>query len=475
MIQLNRREILAFLAALPALPAQAQVTGKKVIVVGAGVAGLAAAEALTRRGAEVTVLEARGRIGGRAVTDTTSFGGKPFDLGAGWLTAPGQNPLAARLDGLVALPPDRMTIIDGKRLNRAQTAGFDDFISNINTAIDTTAERGLKLDRLRPQDLREELALTLIGANSFGAELNQLDAADIAARNKDTGASYIAGGMGKAISQLFKGIPVKLNTAVSEIDYSSGSVTTAKGEQLTADAIIVTVSTGVLNSGRIKFTPDLPTAHQQAIAALPMGLVNKIALEFSSDIFGPTIKPMTHLQAVTSRGTVADAMLKQGNDKLVVFTVGGNLARSLEQQSESTALNFALTALADLFGSGIEAAFVRGKASRWGVEPYTLGSHTIAAPGQNAARATLQQPVGRLVFAGEALGGPWVRTLAGAYLSGREAAAKVFDARTTATRSNTPHDAIDDEGFRRIAPMGGAASPEEGDYDDTTIRHARPE
>lgn len=474
MLKLDRRELLAFLAALPALPSPALAAGKKVIVVGAGVAGLAAAEALTRRGAEVTVLEARGRIGGRAVTDTTSFDGKPFDLGAGWLTVPEQNPLAPRLEStglrLTNMPPDRMTIIDGKRLNRTQTGDFDDFIDNINTAIDTTAERGLKLDRLRPQDLREELALTLIGANSFGVELNQLDALDAASRNKGTGAGYIGSGMGKAISQLFKGIPVKLNTAVSEVDYSSGSVTTAKGEKLTADAIIITVSTGILNSGRIKFTPALPDAHQKAIAALPMGLVNKIALEFSSDIFGPAIKPMTHLQAVTSRGNVIDAMLKQGDDKLVVFTVGGDLARNLEGQSESVALNYALGGLADLFGSGIEAAFVRGKSSRWGVEPYTLGSHTVAAPGQNAARTTLQQPVGRLLFAGEVLGGPWVRTLAGAYLSGREAAAKAFDA---APVSAPPATDTDNEGFRQIQPMG--AQTGDDSFDDTVIRHARPE
>lgn len=479
MLKTSRRQLLAFLAALPALPALADIRGRSVIVVGAGVAGLSAADALLRRGADVTVLEARNRIGGRAVTDTTSFEGKPFDLGAGWLTVPDQNPLSPRLESagikLNTLPDDVISIMSGRRFNTAQTQSFNDLLDNITNAINTTAERGLQLDRLRPQDLKELLALTLLGANSFGVEFNELDAVDAASGIKGMGGEYIEGGMGKAMAQMFKGIPVKLSTPVTEIDYNNGSVTTRDGSKLNADAIIVTVSTGVLASGKIKFTPALPNTHQKAINSLPMGLVNKIAIEFTSDIFGPSIKPMTRLQAVTSHGSVIDARLKQGNDKLVICTVGGKMARSLEGQSDATSLNYALSSLVDLFGSNLERAYVRGKTSRWNAEPWTMGSFAVAEPGQNSARAALAEPAGRMVFAGEALGGPWVRTLAGAYLSGREAAGKAFA--LGPGRSQTTQDHVTDmnaetggDNERAVSPMIG----DDTDFDETTVRHARP-
>lgn len=475
MLSPTRRQMLAFFAALATASsrlAQAQVNGKKVIIVGAGVAGLAAAEALIRRGAEVTVLEARNRIGGRAVTDTASFGGKPFDLGAGWLNIPDQNPLSPRLESagtkLDPLPTDKLTIVEGRRLNQTQMGEFDDFLANIGSAIDTTAERGLQLDRLRPQNLREHLALTLAGANTFGMEMGELDALDMAASVKGSGGVYAAGGMGKAIVQMFKTIPVKLSTVVSEIAYDGAQavVTTAAGDSLSADAVIVTVSTGILASGKIKFTPELPAAYTQAIGNLPMGLINKIALEFSADIFGPGIKPMTQLRAVTSRGDVIDAMLKQGSDNLVVFTVGGKLARQLEGQSDASAYNYALSGMVDLFGSNVESAFVRAKASRWGVEPWTLGSISVATVGQHNARTVLADPLARLAFAGEALGGPWARTLAGAYLSGRDAADRVLG---NLPASAASHSADDGEVVLHPPSEDG-----DDDVDYEQMRHVRP-
>ncbi len=476
MFSPSRRALLSFLAALPALPAAAQVNGRKVIVVGAGVAGLAAAEALIRRGAEVTVLEARNRTGGRAVTDTTSFEGKPFDLGASLLTIPAQNALSPRLEAagskIEQLPGDIISIMDGKRFNATQTKSFDDFLADIRSTIDKTAERGLRLERLRAQDLKEHLALSLIGPNTFGIEMNELDALDAATTLKGTGGEYVQGGLGKAIAQMFKGIEVKLNMPVTEIDYDGiqARVTTRDGETHVADAVIVTVSTGILASGKIKFTPALPAEHQKAIDSLPMGLVNKIALEFSADIFGPGIKPMTQLRAVTSNGDVIDAMLKQGDNKLIVFTVGGKQARQLEGQSESNALNYALSGLVDLFGNKIEAAFLRGKASRWGVEPWTMGSHTVARIGQNSARETLAQPIGSLTFAGEALGGPWARTLAGAYLSGREAATKVMAGGSGRLRNSDS--SAPSGGERVIQPM---ISEDNEGFDENEVRHARPD
>ena len=78
----------------------------RVVVVGAGMAGLAAANALRNAGVKVVVLEARSRIGGR--TFTASLGGAPVDLGASWIHTPIGNPMldVSTLAGVATTPAD---------------------------------------------------------------------------------------------------------------------------------------------------------------------------------------------------------------------------------------------------------------------------------------------------------------------------------------------------------------------------------
>lgn len=434
MLHPNRRQILAFLAASAAmapLPMRA-ATGKRVIVVGAGMAGLAAAEALIRRGAEVTVLEARNRIGGRAYTDSKSLGdGLVFDAGASWLHSYERNPLSARIESigakLTAQTDDQLIFMHGRQLGRGEVTSFNQLYENIDTAVSSLATQGLTLQRLKPQDPTEQLALTLFGPNEFGVEIAELDPVDVSLQMSGGSEMFVSSGLGAAIGQVFRSVPVQLNTIVSEIQYDEqqATVITRDGQQLTADAVIVTASTGVLASGKIRFTPELPTAHQQAIADLPMGLLNKIVLQFSGDIFGARVKELTQLHGVARAG-VLDAILKSGAPELVTCFVGGDQAQQLERQRDASAISYAISALTEMFGSGIEQAFVKGVVTRWAADPWALGSYSAVRPGKADARRVLTEPVGALHFAGEACAGSWTTQLAGAYLSGRGAAAKII-------------------------------------------------
>jgi monoamine oxidase len=420
----NRRDLLAFLAALAATrPAFAQANGKRVIIVGAGIAGLAAAEALIRRGADVTVLEAQNRIGGRVHTDTTSLKGNFWDRGALWLPAAEQNPLAARLDGLKIAPRDLQVSLYG---TPDDAASYTQLLQNIETAVGQLANQNLTLERLKPQSELERLVLTQFGPLTHGVEIAKLDPADSTARSLSGELGYASKGMGSALLSLFKAVPVQLGKVVSAIDYDGegARVTLKSGETLMADAVIITVSTGVLASGKIKFTPELPESTQQAIASLPMGLINTIALQFEGDVFGAEVKPYTRLQAVTQSGVIS-ATLKSGAVNMALCHVGGAQARELERKGDASAINYALSGLAEALSLPLQSGFIKGALTRWGSEPYIMGSLSAAKPGQASARETLAEPLGALMFAGEALGGPWATQVAGAYLSGRQAAAQI--------------------------------------------------
>src|SRR5262245_19076494 len=94
---LSRRRFLAASAASAAIAGTSQparpASGEfDVAVIGAGAAGIAAARRCAATRARVTVIEASDRIGGRCITDTTTFG-SPFDRGAQWLAAPDLNPV----------------------------------------------------------------------------------------------------------------------------------------------------------------------------------------------------------------------------------------------------------------------------------------------------------------------------------------------------------------------------------------------
>src|ERR1700742_1198612 len=99
-LRLSRRGLLAGMAVLAARPAWALPTDPDVVVIGAGAAGIGAALRLAKRGLTFVIVEADSRIGGRALTDTTTFG-VPFDIGCAWIHAADRNPFyeLAKKDG----------------------------------------------------------------------------------------------------------------------------------------------------------------------------------------------------------------------------------------------------------------------------------------------------------------------------------------------------------------------------------------
>jgi monoamine oxidase len=406
-----------------------------VVVVGAGVAGLAAAAALRRAGLRCVVIEAADRIGGRAWT--TSLVGAPFDHGASWLHAAGRNPLVeiARThdDHLIDSDAIRseVTIRDGASIGPAEEAAYE--------AAQTMFER-LTQTRLAGPDTSLADAVASAAVMPWMASIVNWEAPVIAAAdatalslrdwhtNRLEGQNLqVEGGMGHFVVRRLGAAagPVRLGIAASAIAWDGRHIVVHTSEgPIHAASCIVTVSTGVLASGAIGFTPALPVPVQEAIAGLPMGVLNKVVLRASgADRLGlPDTCGVEQFVARIGDPAMAFVAWPHGYDHVIGF-LGGTVAASLESGGAEA---FARAQIRFLFGARADAAFAPGAVvTRWAANPLTRGAYAYARPGHAGARAVLAEPLagGRLVFAGEALCTDGLAgTVGGAWLSGQRAA-----------------------------------------------------
>lgn len=429
---ISRRAFLAASAAAVVAPrAMAAPVPREadIVVVGAGAAGIAAARRVMATGRSVIVLEAANHVGGRCVTDTTSFS-VPFDRGARWLHLPDINPLMrlarpAGLDVLPAAPAQKIRI--GRR--HARAGEIEDFLTTsvkINRAV-SEAARGRTdspLSAAIPNNLGDwsATAAYMLGVQGTGKELRDISTFDFArATPRDSGA-LCRQGFGTLVSKLADGVPVALGTPATNIVWGGRrdpEIETPSG-RITARAVIVTVSTNVLTSGRIKFGPDLPRRHLDAASSLSLGDLEHIALEMPDNPLDLSRDDMVIEKYDTSQTGVLFANL--GGSSLCVIEVAGAFARQLASQGEAAMVAFGIEWLGKLYGGDVAAAVKRSQATRWSLDPLVQGALAVASPNNAGGRRTLMEPVGGVYFAGEAVHETMWGTVGGAWESGERAA-----------------------------------------------------
>jgi monoamine oxidase len=436
MPPVSRRSFLTASAALASRPAFAAATAATppvdVVIVGAGAAGIAAARRIGAAGRKFVMIEAADLVGGRCVTDTRTFG-VAYDRGAHWIHTPDFNPLTKLTPrrGLQVYPaPASQKVRIGRRY--AREGELEDFL-----ALQVRANRGI-MDAARKGDIACSQALPndlgdwrpaidfVLGPFSCGKDLTQVSTVDFAKSIERNADAFCRQGLGTLLASLAEGIPVKLSTPATAIDTRRGSVLveTPSGT-ISAHTAIITVSTNVLASGSVKFTPELPKRQTDALGKLSLGSYDHIALELAGNPLGFDSDELVFEKPSGAR--TAAILANVSGTQLCLIEVAGSFGRELSSNGEAAMVNFAADWLAELYGSEVKKTIKRSHATRWNHEPRMLGAFSAAAPGGQGSRRILMEPVqNSMWFAGEAAHETLWGTVGGAWESGERAADAVL-------------------------------------------------
>lgn len=437
-------------------------TDSDVLVLGAGVSGLAAAARLTRADCAVRILEARDRVGGRVLT--LRGGGWPVavDLGAEFVQ--GRIPALfslARESGLplVELSGSRWYSRGGERLR------FDGRFPNAGAILTRMERSALSQDASFEDFLKECCADPSLAE---GAELARhwvgaYDAADpervsVYSLVRERMAEHaIEGDRAFRIVTGYDGIPltlkshivadrgsIELDTVVTEVQWTPSAVAVEARSPLggargpyTARRLVIALPLGVLQAGAITFLPALPEK-VEALRGLEMGHVVKLLLAFKDRFWEQTFPDELAFLATNTaiQGWWTDYPLFA---PMLVGWSGGLSALALRGLSREQLFDRALDSLATAFRlsrAEIEQQLVAWETHDWAADPFARGAYSYVRVGGLQSQAELARPVAdTLFFAGEAteLAGHQA-TVHGALFSGERAADEVLQSLGLATQ-----------------------------------------
>ncbi len=445
-------------------------TRADVIIVGAGIAGLSAAQELVQQGHSILVLEARDRIGGRLLTNTRW--GTATEAGGAWLHSSKGNPLMklVKEENIPVIPTQyRLTMPldkfasmsiyqgDGKLLPESEKQKTLDMVRQFTTYLEDHAKdfsdktsyadvlsKFIAQQKLSPQDAHylQYFVKDIISFDN-GAEPNQLSvhATEMivpAKENEGPDVLFKQGGYFQLLERLVKNVPVLLNQKVTEIVYDKQGVAVKTAEHVyRGHYVVITLPLGVLKAGSVKFSPQLSAKKRQAIKNIGYGIYNKTYLLFPT-AFWDTKSEWIVLLPDNKKSSEFYEILnyyKFYQQPILLTFMAGNFAKTMENLSDQQVVNRIMKKLRLVYGASIPDP-VSYTITHWGQDTYSYGSYSYPhVGGSEEDIKMLAAPVlNRVFFAGEATSKENYGTAHGAYTSGIDAAKKIIDIEQRSTQ-----------------------------------------
>ncbi len=428
-------------------------TTETILIIGAGVAGLAAGRKLQQAGLPVLILEARDRIGGRIHTDH-HFAPYPTELGAEFVHGENvstwgllretrlkatqvfaseanhfiffqgslkpvcdlQNHAIGRaLDlcsvyGSAVLPLIRAWQQSGKPDQEVSTV-LQSALPNMSSEMRTIVESSYQ--GLNAADLHELSAFGLLEGSYAG----------------DGDRDYrIDDGYSAWLEVFARGVPVRLSDPVKFVRWSKLGIDllTESNKAYHAKRLIVTLPLALLQQGYPEFDPGLPQPQLLAVRRLASGPITKILLRFREP-FWPS-EAERFLNTLDTRFFWRTGWGRTDENPGLTIFVGASTARKFNQLGCSNAIKLVLNDLKSIFGADQSRNLLGARFLDWQADPFCRMGYSFVRPGGLGARAQLATPTENVIFwAGEATDPLRPATVHGAVESGFRAASEVLE------------------------------------------------
>mgnify|MGYP002336092172 FL=1 len=414
---------------------------RKCLVIGAGFAGLAAAYKLKTAGWNVTVLEARDRIGGRVFSHKFAGTDLICELGAEWVGESHGRIKSLCADFKIPLQKHQFEdyLLQNGKVSRPGEWGFSAkakaaFEKLISQYEKFTPIQKRSLDKYDWWNYLEKIGFIdsdlrlrdLMDSTDFGESIRHVSAfaalAEYAESSPKNEMDYkMTGGNSRLAEEFAKRIGpenIRLGKPVSNINQSRGTVTVRSGEEVfRADAVVCTVP--IQSLLKIRFTPSLPAAQTAAAEQLTYSRICKNSVLYDERFWHD--ENFSMVSDVTSHFYFHSTQRQPGRQGILTSYAIGEKADVLSSQDETRRMQIITRDLHEL--SERAPALARGIASyAWQRDEYTDGAYALYKPGQwFGIRPILQRPHGKVLFAGEHLA-DWQGFMEGAIETGEAAA-----------------------------------------------------
>ena len=440
--------------------------GKKILVIGAGIAGLSAAASLADSGFDVQVMEASGRYGGRI--KSVDFEGFTADHGASWIHGINGNPLysLANDNAIQTTPtyydPSRIFDVDGTEITQAEWDSILPYLDDLADIAYSHPDASLEdiLGIIAPQLPADDKLIRLF----YGAVRSEIeipyavDAKDISAKALLIEDSFpgddvvFPSGMQQLTDVLARGLNIIYNTFVTKIDYSGEKVRVFATETSNvpadrscnachnqtnaislphtkvyeAERVVVALPIEMIKRENVVFYPPLPQEKKNALQNLQMGTMNKVFLKFDNRFWDDTSYFFEPLKTDYSRIVEFFNAASVGNHNVLIAFLAGYHAKSIESMNDTEVTEMIMQDLRQMFGNSIPQP-VAMQRTAWHTQSLSLGCYPHLVPGGNinACDVLFENIDQKIFFAGDYTSKKYMATTHGAFLSGKKAAYEI--------------------------------------------------